>query len=204
MKRKFAIISMILLVSAVSVFAVTSASKFEGEDEIRTFGEARKGSIEKLVANDNQSKSDAVCIIEGEYISKEYFEVRYNSYKNSPLNYENPEEKTLQSLKREMVYKRFADEHGLTPTQAEIKVYVQNTRSSIEELEEGRALIENYAQGLGMTEDEYWEYNEKYEAPLAVTWIKVDEYIAANNLDPLEYADADVTVLEKEYFEKLK
>ena len=102
-----------------------------------------------------------------------------------------------------MVYKRFADEHGLTPTSAEIKAYVQSTRSSIEELEEGRTLIDNYAQGLGMTDDEYWEYNEKYEAPLAVTWIKVDEYIAANNLAPLEYDDAEVTVLEQKYFEKL-
>ena len=54
-----------------------------------------------------------------------------------------------------------------------------------------------------MTDDEYWEYNEKYEAPLAVTWIKVDEYIAANNLAPLEYDDAEVTVLEQKYFEKL-
>ena len=184
MKRKFAIVLMILLVSAVSVFAVMSTGKFACED-------------------DNQSKSGAVCIIEGEYISKEYFEVRYNSYKNSPLDYENPKEETLQSLKREMVYKRFADEHGLTPTSAEIKAYVQSTRNSIEELEEGRALIENYAQGLGMTDDEYWEYNEKYEAPLAVTWIKVDEYIAANNLAPLEYDDAEVTVLEQKYFEKL-
>ena len=129
--------------------------------------------------------------------------MRYNSYKNSPLDYENPKEETLQSLKREMVYKRFADEHGLTPTSAEIKAYVQSTRSSIEELEEGRTLIDNYAQGLGMTDDEYWEYNEKYEAPLAVTWIKVDEYIAANNLAPLEYDDAEVTVLEQKYFEKL-
>ena len=188
MKKKLTILSLlslILLVSAVLIFATVSTSKFEGEDV-------------------NKSKSDAVCIIEGEYISKEYFEVRYNSYKNSPLNYENPEEETLQSLKREMVYKKFADEHGLTPTQAEIKTYVQNTRSSIEELEEGKALIENYAQGLGMTYDEYWEYNEKYTAPLAVTWIKVDEYIAANNLAPLEYADAEVTVLESEYFSDLK
>lgn len=188
MKKKLTILSLlslILLVSAVLIFATVSTSKFEGED-------------------DNKSKFDAVCIIEGEYISREYFEVRYNSYKNSPLNYENPEEETLQSLKREMVYKKFADEHGLTPTQAEIKTYVQNTRSSIEELEEGKALIENYAQGLGMTYDEYWEYNEKYTAPLAVTWIKVDEYIAANNLAPLEYADAEVTVLESEYFSDLK
>lgn len=183
--KKLTALSLVLLVSAISVFAVTSTSKFEDKDE-------------------NQSKSDAVCIIEGEYISKEYFEVRYNSYKNSPLNYENPEEETLQSLKREMVYKKFADEHGLTPTQAEIKTYVQNMRSSIEELEEGRALIENYAQGLGMTYDEYWEYNEKYEAPLAVTWIKVDEYIASNGLEPLDYADANVTVLESEYFSDLK
>lgn len=188
MKKKLTILSLlslILLVSAVLIFATVSTSKFEGED-------------------DNKSKSGAVCIIEGEYISREYFEVRYNSYKNSPLNYENPEEETLQSLKREMVYKKFADEHGLTPTQAEIETYVQNTRSSIEELEEGRALIENYAQGLGMTYDEYWEYNEKYEAPLAVTWIKVDEYIASNGLEPLDYADANVTVLESEYFSYLK
>lgn len=188
MKKKLTILSLlslILLVSAVLIFATVSTSKFEGED-------------------DNKSKSDAVCIIEGEYISKEYFEVRYNSYKNSPLNYENPEEETLQSFKREMVYKKFADEHGLTPTQAEIKTYVQNTRSSIEELEEGKALIENYAQGLGMTYDEYWEYNEKYTAPLAVTWIKVDEYIASNGLEPLDYADANVTVLESEYFSDLK
>ena len=80
MKRKFAIVLMILLVSAVSVFAVMSTDKFACED-------------------DNQSKSGAVCIIEGEYISKEYFEVRYNSYKNSPLDYENPKEETLQSLR---------------------------------------------------------------------------------------------------------
>ena len=65
MKKKLTILSLlslILLVSAVLIFATVSTSKFEGED-------------------DNKSKSDAVCIIEGEYISKEYFEVRYNSYK---------------------------------------------------------------------------------------------------------------------------
>ena len=45
MKRKFAIVLMILLVSAVSVFAVMSTGKLAGED-------------------DDQSKSGAVCIIE--------------------------------------------------------------------------------------------------------------------------------------------
>ena len=56
--KKLTALSLILLVSAISVFAVTSTSKFEDKDE-------------------NQSKSGAVCIIEGEYISREYFEVRY-------------------------------------------------------------------------------------------------------------------------------
>lgn len=205
MKRKFAAGVLILTACVVLVFVLISMNKGENKDGVKEYAEGRKDSTEQLPESDRGAQAENyVCVIEGEYISEEYFKMRYNAYKNSPLGYEDLEAEVMDALKREMTYKKFAEENGLTPTEEEIKAYSEETRKSIEELEEGKALIENYASGLGMTADEYWEYNEKYEAPLAVTWIKVDEYIEANGLQPLEYTGAEVEILEEGYFEKLK
>lgn len=204
-KKTFIIVLLIFIMSVFTAFANNFSNKFKGEEEFRKAGEDRKSSIKNLINSEKVlHERKFIGTIDGEDIEKEYFEARYNAYKTSPLNYENPGEEAWKSIQREVKDKNFAKEKGILPTEAEIEAYVFENRSLFDETEEGRAFIKAYAEGMDMTEDEYWEYNKKYEAPLAVTHAKVEKYILDNGLKPLDYDDINATIAEKEYFENLE
>jgi hypothetical protein len=202
MKKKSLITTLIIFCLSVSVVLANTVIKIiPGEEIFSKIGSARKESIKALIG-DNQSSiaaDEIIATIAGEEISKKYFEVRYNACKAMPEEYENPESAAWDSLKNEICERQFAKENGLLPTEKEIEEYVSYHRSGFEETEEGRAFAKAYANSLGMTEDEYWEYNRIYEAPIAVTRIKVEQYLEENGLEPLKYSELEVNILDKEY-----
>ena len=69
--------------------------------------------------------------------------------------------------------------------------------------DEGRNLISAYADGMGMTVREYWEYNKKYQAPAAVTHGKVSRYLENNGLEAPSYDEIESKITDKEYFDSL-
>lgn len=179
MKRKI-VISTIVIIAFVTVIAGSNAllKKFQGEDEY-------------------------VGEVEGERVSKLYFEVRYYSYKSNPLNYEDPKKEAWNSIKLEFREKHFAEAKGIAPTLEEIEEYVEYTAGEYDATDEGRNLISAYADGMGMTVREYWEYNKKYQAPAAVTHGKVSRYLENNGLEAPSYDEIESKITDKEYFDSL-
>ena len=141
--------------------------------------------------------------VEGERVSKLYFEVRYYSYKSNPLNYEDPKQEAWNSIKLEFWEKHFAEAKGIAPTLEEIEEYVEYTAGEYDATDEGRNLISAYADGMGMTVREYWEYNKKYQAPAAVTHGKVSRYLENNGLEAPSYDEIESKITDKEYFDSL-
>lgn len=208
MKRKV-VISIIVIISFITVLACGNAllKKFQGEDEFKQAG----SGLAKAAAALNEAEgmydfsdlAEYVGEVEGERISKLYFEVRYYSYKSNPLNYEDPKQEAWNSIKLEFREKHFAEAKGIAPTLEEIKEYVEYTAGEYDATDEGRNLISAYADGMGMTVREYWEYNKKYQAPAAVTHGKVSRYLENNGLEAPSYDEIESKITDKEYFDSL-
>ena len=62
----------------------------------------------------------------------------------------------------------------------------------------------SYADGKGMTVNQYWEYSRKYQAPVAVTHGKVAEYPEANQITAPAPAEIDEKITDLEYYESLQ
>ncbi|PWL94092.1 MAG: hypothetical protein DBY08_04105 [Clostridiales bacterium] len=208
MKRKIIIIGMLLILFiATTVGGNALLKKFQGEDEFKQAGTGMAEAVSALnEAGGRYNSSDLaeyVGEVEGERISKLYFEVRYYSYKSNPLNYEDPKQEAWNSIKLEFWEKHFAEAKGIAPTLEEIKEYVEYTAGEYDATDEGRHLISAYADGMGMTVREYWEYNKKYQAPAAVTHGKVSRYLENNGLEAPSYDEIESKITDKEYFDLL-
>ena len=64
-------------------------------------------------------------------------------------------------------------------------------------------MIKALCEGMGLTEDEYWEYHEKYEAPLAVIHNKVESFAKDNKIEIAESDEISSTILDNGYFNQL-
>ncbi len=210
MKRKSILIKMILLLST-SLAVAFSINYFKGQDEFKKLGEGKSEAIkeyyEEVKSINKGTKSlrdvDYIIEIQDNKISKKEFMVRYISRVNGLTKYTNPKEDTVNSFKQDIWDRKFATEYGILPTQEEIEEYTLDVKKEYESTEEGKALIKSYTEGLGMTEDEYWEYNKLCEAPYVVTHSKVEKYLEENGIPLPDLELIEFTILDKEYFESL-
>ena len=158
-KKVLTILIICMCLSASGVFAYSKLRPVQGENEFRGIGENMQSSVKGLLSADVQ---DAMGEVLGTKISKTYFDVRYASYKSSPLEYENPKEEAWESIKKEVWEREFAEKNSLMPTDEEIRAYVETNKEGFHSTEEGKALIKALCEGMGLTEDEYWKYDIPY------------------------------------------
>lgn len=209
MKRKL-IVGGIIALALTATAAIVSAElgKVKGSDQFEAAGAGIKEPAAAMLENDSKNsvpgESDIMGEVCGQKVTKLYFELQYSSFKTHPLNYANPKEKAWDSIKQEFWEKAFAAENGLTPTAEEIDQYVEYNKREFATTEEGRSLIKAYADGMGMTVNQYWEYNRKYQAPVAVTHGKVAEYLEANQITAPAPAEIDGQITDLEYYESLQ
>lgn len=189
-----------MCLSASGVFAYSKLCPVQGENEFRGIGENMQSSVKSLLSADAQ---DAMGEVLGTKISKAYFDVRYASYKSSPLEYENPKEEAWESIKKEVWEREFAEKNSLMPTDEEIRAYVETNKEGFHSTEEGKALIKALCEGMGLTEDEYWKYHEKYEAPLAVIHNKVEQFAKNKKIEIAASDEISSTILDNDYFNQL-
>ena len=199
-KKVLTILIICMCLSASGVFAYSKLRPVQGENEFRGIGENMQSSVKSLLSADAQ---DAMGEVLGTKISKAYFDVRYASYKSSPLEYENPKEEAWESIKKEVWEREFAEKNSLMPTDEEIRAYVETNKEGFHSTEEGKALIKALCEGMGLTEDEYWKYHEKYEAPLAVIHNKVEQFAKNKKIEVAESDEISSTILDNGYFNQL-
>ncbi len=205
-KKTFTILIVCLCLCGAFAYAYSEIANVRGSDEFRSIGEGKQSAAEELLRYDSyiaKSEEDSVGTVMGINISKVYFKYKFDSCSTSPLNYDNPKEKAWDSIKEEIWEEKFAKDNGIYPTEQEISDYVDTVRKQYESTQEGRVLIKSLCEGLIMTEDEYWEFNKKFEAPLAVTHGKVNAFLETNKIDMPALSEIESTITDQSYYDAL-
>lgn len=208
MKKNFGkiIIFTIIAFAVVGSMFVFAEKYIEGKNEFYTIGKAT-GTPIKLFMEEVDSKNtriEYIGVIEGELISKNYYDIRYNSYKASPLNYEDPKVDAWEAIVLEVLERQFATKYDLLPSDAEAKAYTEDIRRAYESRDDGKALLQSSLSGMNMSSDEYWEYHERFLAPIALTHYNVQTYIEENNLQALSIENAKWEITNMKHYESLE
>lgn len=202
-KNKVLIFLILIIVFTTGCFVFAEGQKYDGMDKAKEVGKALSESVTDLAEKDISSAGDtAILRVNNEYIDSYYFNVRVALWE--VYGSEDPVNEAVNSMKREAVEKEFAEKYGLTPAKEEIGEYVKSMKAEIESTEESYAIVNELLTAIGISYDEYWsEYKPKYEAPSALTHIKVAEYIAENNMTELDISQVEYEILDQEHFENL-
>ncbi len=208
MKKSVKIVIFFIIIIFVGISSVfVFAEKYvEGKNEFHSIGSATGTPIKLFMEEINSKDTDIeyIGVIEGVQISKNYYDIRYNSYKSSPLNYEDPKADAWDAIVLEVLERQFAEKYDLLPSSDETKEYTKNIRLAYESDDDGRALLESYLSGMDMSSDEYWEYHERFLAPIALTHYNVETYIKENNMPVINIEDANQTISDMEYYDSLE
>ena len=206
MRRKIIIgIVCVLTIAIVGSFSWAASKTYESEKVAEKIGQNMSESIQALIAEENKaiSENDIMGTVNGERISKVYFNMRYQHYKTCGSN--NPAGDAWKELKREAAEEEFAKDKGILPTEAEIIEYTNEQRKIAESTEESYAIVKKLLDSVGMTEEYYWEiYKPKYESPILLTRANINKYAEEHKIDTVEYKEIKATILDKNYYNSLE
>lgn len=210
---KLNVFFMIIIAIVVALFCATSLTDLhiqdsppvEGAEAARKQGAAIREAAAKLLQESTHktsgsavSTSKIFAIILDEEISQAYFDVKVAMCR--AYGHESPEEKAFEDLKLQLAEKKFAEEHGILPAEAEIMAFSQEIREVTESTEESYVLIKTFIEAAGMTWDQYWDvYKPTYEAPGHLTHIVVTEYIEQNNMASIDTSTIEYQIVSKGY-----
>ena len=122
-------------------------------------------------------------------ISRKEFMARYQKILSGRDNYENYGKAAWDSLKMDIWEQHFAEKRDLYPTTNEIKAYVDEVRLTVESTDKGVKQVASYAESLGMTVEDYWNYIAGYVAPQDLNHKRVMGFLGSVNMEP---ADVDL------------
>lgn len=207
MKKKIKIIICVICLSLMCSVAV-AYSQFEETPGAKEFNEVGAGlkeatknlSVSQVNINEPENPFGSVM---GVSVSREYFNFKYASYISNKVDYENPKESAWNSIKKQIWEEKFAKENNIYPSEQEIEDYVNYVRNGYEATSEGKILLKSFCDGIDMTEDEYWEFNKQYEAPLAVTHAKVVEFLEKNKLSMPNIDQIPSEIIDQDYYNSL-
>ena len=206
MRRKIIIgIVCVLTIAMVGSFSWGISKTYEGEKVAKEIGQSMNESIQDLIEEENKviSENDSMGTVNGERISKDYFNMRCQLYKTCGSN--NPADDAWKELKKEAAEREFAKDKGILPTEAEIVEYTKEQRKIAESTEESYAIVKKLLDSVGMTEEYYWEiYKPKYESPILLTRANINKYAEEHKIDTVEYKEIKATILDKNYYNSLE
>jgi hypothetical protein len=203
MKKKKNIIICVICISLIcsGVIAYSKSLEIKGAKEFKEIGEGLKDAAKDIseLPNLNSEQKNVIGSVMGVKISKEYFNFRYASYLSNKINYENPKAEAWNSIKKQIWEENFAKEKNIYPSDKDT-THVKNEYNATKE---GKILIKSFCEGIGMEENEYWEFYKKYEAPLAVTHGKVVKFLEKNKLNMPNIDQIQSEIIDKDYYERL-
>lgn len=206
MKKRITIV-IVAIIALLSVGSLIFAESrhFEGEESAVHVGHVMKEAMKDLMTENeaeffSEKSENTVAIVMGENVSKEYFDLKIKLCQI--IDADGAEKRAWDIVKNEVYERKFAEEHGIMPTEAEIRACSEDMRTVVESTEESHAIVKSLISELGMTEDEYWnEYQLRYEAPVQMIRNKVYQYCQDNNIefptpDEIEGEILDITYTE--------
>ncbi|MDD2484287.1 MAG: hypothetical protein PHQ50_04630 [Eubacteriales bacterium] len=196
MKKFLISISVMCVLILTIAVAVTAAS----ETDYKSLAQNVSNGLKSVFQDENAAKKsvEVAGIILGEEVSSQQFEIRAKAYELTGSKA--PYTDAWNSFKIQVYEHQYAKEHGILPSEEEIKTFSSEMRKAVESSPEGREVQKILFEGMGMTADEYWnDYKIKYEAPYHLTKIKINDYITANKLEALD----ETTILKEVVVEKM-
>ena len=148
-------------------------------------------------------QEDAVMTIMEKSVSKAYFDYRASLY--SACDSSNPVKDAEDLMKKQAVQWSFAEEHGLLPSEQEIREYCISIREAANSDPENREIMLSIVQSMGLTEAEYFEIIQpKYEVPYILIEQNISEYCEENGVDKPAWENAELNIKDENYMKKIE
>jgi len=120
-------------------------------------------------------------VIEDKLILTSILEIRTipHAYGGSDI----PLQDAWDSLKLEAAERKFAEEHGLLPSQGEIDAFTTEIKSIVENEPKNKRYVETLLDAMGISWEYYWEvYKPTYEIPIQLIKINIGTYCEGNDI----------------------
>ncbi len=163
-----------------------------------------KSNKDKLEIN----KGDVIAEVNGIPIYKNEFELRKGLALASGLQADNIDDYILQKLIKEKVQEYLASKYNIKVSEGEINEYIEKEKKEFNEYPEAKKKLDELIAASGMTEDEYWNTYERYNARRILLFNKlynfiVEEGIKRGELKKAEQMTSDVQNEYKIYFDSV-
>ena len=148
-------------------------------------------------------REDAVMTIMGKSVGKAYFDYRVSLY--SACDSLNPVKDAEDLMKKQAVQWSFAEEHGLLPSEQEIREYCDSIREAANSDPENREIMLSIVQSMGLTEAEYFDIIQpKYEVPYILIEQNISEYCEENGVDKPDWENVELNIKDESYRKKIE
>lgn len=209
MKRPL-VISLVLVTSVVLVGIWSVANRSVAQQQ-KNLDQVMAGigqfvrSHHEVFANGLKMPSDvpsekAVAWINGLPISYEELQLRWELDRQAGLGSQKPED-TLKKLVREKAIMKEAISLGLMATEKEVEEYILKEKETAKQDPEFRALIGKIITAWGITEEEYWNVYERYNATRLLTLDKLSRHVL-KDFYGREMVTPDDEMRAKEHWDK--
>ncbi len=200
-KTVFIIITLVIVFALACTVFMANRPAYEGEDAAYKIGTTIKESFTDLFAEYNGKvpfENNLFAVVLDEEITQAYFNARAALFEATGSKA--PELDAWESIKLEVAERKFAEEHGLLPTDEEIIAFTQEMRELVESTEESYAIGKTQIEAAGLTWDQYWnEFRPRYESPVHIIKINIDQYLKENDLEELDVSSIEYEILNEEY-----
>jgi parvulin-like peptidyl-prolyl isomerase len=200
----------LIFILAIVAFSFSAANPQEKANELQFNNVVKKVSA---FFKNNKDKlqigeGDIIAEVNGVPIYKNEFELRKGLALASGVQADNIDDYILQKLIREKVQEYLASKYNIKVSQNEINAYIEKEKKEFNEYPEAKKKLNELIAASGMTEDEYWNTYEKYNARRILLFNKlydsiIEEGIKSGKLKKAEDMTNDVQNEYKRYVDSI-
>lgn len=200
----------LIFILAIVAFSFSAANPQEKANELQFNNVVKKVSAFFKSNKDKLQidKGEVIAEVNGIPIYKNEFELRKGLTLASGVQTDNIDDYILQKLIKEKVEEYLANKYNIKVSQNEINAYIEKEMKEFNDYPEAKEKLDELIAASGMTEDEYWNTYEKYNAKRILLFNKLNNYIIeegkkSGKLKKAEEMTADVQNEYKRYVDSI-
>ncbi|ADH61919.1 conserved hypothetical protein [Thermoanaerobacter mathranii subsp. mathranii str. A3] len=193
----------LIFILAIVAFSFSAANPQEKANELQF-----NNVVEKVLAffKSNKDKlqidkGDMIAEVNGIPIYKNEFELRKELTLAPGVQTDNIDDYILQKLIKEKVQEYLASKYNIRVSERGINEYIEKEKKEFNEYPEAKKKLDELIAASGMTEDEYWNTYEKYNAKRILLFSKLNNYIIEEGIKSgkLKKAEEMTNDVQNEY-----
>ncbi|WP_028992478.1 SurA N-terminal domain-containing protein [Thermoanaerobacter thermocopriae] len=193
----------LIFILAIVAFSFSEANPQEKANELQFNNVVEKVSAFFKSNKDKLQidKGDMIAEVNGIPIYKNEFELRKELTLAPGVQTDNLDDYILQKLIKEKVQEYLANKYNVKVSQNEINAYIEKEKKEFNEYPEAKKKLNELIAASGMTEDEYWNTYEKYNAKRILLFSKLNNYIIEEGIKSgkLKKAEEMTNDVQNEY-----